>query len=189
MRKVHGLGPRRMEHSFRATYEALCSRCDRELRQDVIERAVLLGRAVAGTPPMLAGALEALDRLARAFPTSIYTQSGDEQYQLECVRAVGILDLIPIERVRIVERKTTVQFQAVLREFGIEDASRTWMIGNSMRSDINPALEAGANAIFVEVEDPWEFDVVDPHSDSFHRVRSFPEAVDFLLNQQESSCK
>jgi hypothetical protein len=51
-----------------------------------------------------------------------------------------------------------------------------------MRSDINPALECGANAIFVEVDEPWEFDVVDPLHEEFFRVRSFPEAVDLLFS-------
>jgi FMN phosphatase YigB (HAD superfamily) len=55
------------------------------------------------------------------------------------------------------------------------------MVGNSIRSDINPALEAGANAILVETADPWEYDLVDPHSDLFHRVATFPQAVDLLL--------
>jgi ribonucleotide monophosphatase NagD (HAD superfamily) len=55
------------------------------------------------------------------------------------------------------------------------------MIGNSVRSDINPALAAGANAILVETGDPWEYDMVDPFSDSFHRVRTFPDAVSLLV--------
>ncbi|HEX6557911.1 MAG TPA: hypothetical protein VF021_00570, partial [Longimicrobiales bacterium] len=62
-----------------------------------------------------------------------------------------------------------------------------WMVGNSMRSDINPALEAGANAIFVEVSDPWEFDLVDPVADTFHRVGTFGEAVDLLLGLNHRS--
>lgn len=189
MRKTHGLGPRRMEHSFRATYEVLCAGCSRAVDDDVVQRAVLLGRAVAGTPPVLDGALDALARLAQALPTALYTQSGDAEYQLECITNCGILETIRLERIRIVERKTTGQFKRVLTEFGIEDASKVWMIGNSMRSDINPALEAGANAIFVEVADPWEFDVVDPHSDAFHQVRSFSEAVDFLLANQGTTCR
>lgn len=189
MRKTHGLGPRRMEHSFRATYEALCAGCGKPVQDDIVQRALLLGRAVAGTPPVLDGALDALARLARALPTALYTQSGDAEYQLECITNCGILDTIPLERIRIVERKTTDQFRRVLADFGIEDASQVWMIGNSMRSDINPALEAGANAIFVEVADPWEFDIVAPHSDAFHEVRSFSEAVDFLLMSQGTSCR
>ena len=35
------------------------------------------------------------------------------------------------------------------------DPERTWMIGNSPRSDINPALAAGLRAVFVPHERTW----------------------------------
>ena len=35
------------------------------------------------------------------------------------------------------------------------DPARTWMIGNSPKSDINPALEAGLNAVFVPHAHTW----------------------------------
>jgi hypothetical protein len=50
-----------------------------------------------------------------------------------------------------------------------------------MRSDINPALEAGANAILVDAHDPWEYDLVEPFADTFHRVPTFTAAVDLLV--------
>lgn len=186
MRERFGFGPHRLEHSFRATYEALCAACGHEPDDVVLDHAGLLGRAVAGPPPLLTGALEALDRLQRTLPTVLYTQSGDLEYQMSCVRACGILDVVPLERVVICDHKTTARFERVLDEFGVTDPAGAWMIGNSMRHDINPALEAGANAIFVEVADPWEFDVVPPVSDAFHAVRSFEAAVNLLLSEQES---
>lgn len=185
MRLQFGLGPARMEPAFRATYEALCRNGNCAVDHGVAEQAALLGRAVAGAPPAIAGALAALTRLSTELPTALYTQSGDYNYQLSCIEAAGVLGILPLERVHVCERKTAHQFRAVLASFGIEDASRAWMVGNSMRSDINPALEAGANAILVETADPWEFDVVEPFSDTFHTVGSFSAAVDFLLGGQE----
>ena len=35
------------------------------------------------------------------------------------------------------------------------DRERTWMIGNSPKSDINPAIEAGLNAVFVPHAHTW----------------------------------
>jgi putative hydrolase of the HAD superfamily len=182
MRKRFGFGPKRLEHAFRETYEHLCTTVALTLDDAVAEDCARIGRTVAGTPPLLAGSLDALRKLAQALPTVLYTQAGDFDYQLACIADCGVLDIVQHERVRITEHKTTEQFQAVLDEFGIRHPARVWMIGNSMRSDINPALATGANAIFVDVDNPWEFDVVDPVHDGFHRVRTFPEAVDFLLN-------
>jgi putative hydrolase of the HAD superfamily len=184
MREQYGLGPARLEHSFQATYEALCTRGGIAVDDVICERARSFGRAVAGPPPLFNGALAALERLASALPTVLYTQSGDRSYQLGCVTACGLLDVIPVERVIVCDRKTTDQFRLTIEQLGVTDPATAWMIGNSMRSDINPALEAGANAILVEAEDPWEFDMVEPVSDGYHRVGSFPEAVDFLLGVQ-----
>jgi putative hydrolase of the HAD superfamily len=184
MRARFGLGPRRLEHAFRETYVHLATMAAHALDENIALRCALLGRTVAGTPPLLAGALDALQRLAHALPTVLYTQAGDRDYQLTCITESGVLEIIRHERVRITERKTTEQFAATLREFGIVDPRRVWMIGNSMRSDINPALETGANAIFVDVDEPWEFDVVDPVHSDFVTVRTFPEAVDYLLSRR-----
>jgi len=36
---------------------------------------------------------------------------------------------------------------------------QTWMVGNSPRSDINPALEAGIGAIYVPHPNTWKLEV------------------------------
>lgn len=178
----HGLGPARLEHSFRETYHVLCEEAGAVPDPGIAAELAALGRAVAGTPPALDGALDALRALASRLPTVLYTQAGDPDYQLGCVRETGVLDVLPAERVRICPRKTTDTFRETLDHFGVP-VEAAWMVGNSIRSDVNPAITAGANAILIEVDDPWEFDVVEPVSDAFVRVRSFPEAVRFLLER------
>jgi putative hydrolase of the HAD superfamily len=41
------------------------------------------------------------------------------------------------------------------------DPEVTWMIGNSPKSDVNPALEAGLNAVFVPHEHTWDLEKQD----------------------------
>ena len=38
------------------------------------------------------------------------------------------------------------------------DRERTWMIGNSPKSDVNPALAAGLRAVFVPHERTWSLE-------------------------------
>lgn len=180
MRDRFGLGPRRMEPAFVATYRRLCELHGIAVQQDIADAAAGLGRACYGAAPAFEGALDALRRLADAHPTVIYTQSGDTAYQLSCVRDAGIIDIVTEHRVHVCERKDADMFAATLYHYEVRDPKAAWMIGNSLRSDINPALEAGANAILVEAADPWEYDLVEPVSSAFHRVPSFPHAVDFL---------
>jgi putative hydrolase of the HAD superfamily len=181
MRRQYGLGPRRMEPAFVATYERLCTVHGLVPNQDLSARAAELGRACYGSPTAFDGALHALQRLVAVHPTVIYTQSGEIEYQLSCIRGAGIVDIVNEDRVRVCERKDAVAFRDTLMWYGVADPAAAWMIGNSMRSDINPALEAGANAILVESSDPWEYDMVEPHGPHFHRAPSFPHAVDLLV--------
>lgn len=39
------------------------------------------------------------------------------------------------------------------------DRSRTWMIGNSLRTDIIPALKAGIHAIHIQAETEWQYNI------------------------------
>jgi putative hydrolase of the HAD superfamily len=182
MMRRYGFGPNRLEHSFRETYLALCAERGGTPQPRVIRELEAIGRTVAGTPPLLDGALDALARLARRLPTVLYTQSGDAEYQLTCVSEAGVVDILGAERIHITARKTPEAFRQALDRFGVADPALAWMVGNSMRSDINPALAVGANAILVDVPEPWEFDMVEPVSPGFLRARSFGEAVAVLLN-------
>jgi putative hydrolase of the HAD superfamily len=181
MRKQYGLGPKRMEPAFIATYQRLCELHGWRVDDDVVRRAAELGRSCYGPPPAFDGALDALRRLSNTHPTVVYTQSGDLEYQLSCIRGAGIIDIVNESRVRVCERKDATMFLQTLEHYGVAEPLSAWMIGNSVRSDINPALQAGANAILVETNDPWEYDLVEPYAPTFHRVRTFPDAVGLLL--------
>lgn len=183
MRARFGLGPKRMEPAFIETYRHLCELHGQRPDEDLLRRAGELGRSCYGPPPAFEGALDALRRLSMVHPTVVYTQSGDLEYQLSCVRGSGIIDIINESRVHICERKDADTFRRTVASYGVIDVAAAWMVGNSMRSDINPALEAGANAILVETHDPWEYDMVEPVSDTFHRVSSFPVAVELLITK------
>lgn len=181
MRRAHGLGPQRMADAFEATYRFLCRHDGLEPAPEVEEACRRLGSAVAGTPPAIAGAMDALHRLAAAVPTVIYTQAGDADYQLGCLRDTGAVDAVGPDRVRVVPRKTADTLRETLDGFRVRAPDRAWMVGNSIRSDVNPALEIGVRALLVEVEEPWQHDVVEPLHNGFPRVPTFRDAVALLL--------
>jgi putative hydrolase of the HAD superfamily len=67
------------------------------------------------------------------------------------------------EGVEIVAEKNAAAYSGVIEKFALQHES-TWMVGNSPRSDINPALAAGLHAIFVPHGDTWilEHEEVNP---------------------------
>lgn len=186
MIRRHGFGPYRLEPSFRETYLRLCRYAGRSAKAEVLDACRAYAADVAGTPPCLDGALDALRQLADALPTVVYTQAADTDYQLGCVRGSGVLDVVTPERVHIAPHKTAAEFRATLSRYGVADPAAAWMVGNSMRSDVNPALEAGANAILVEAAEPWQYDDVEPVSDAFVRVSTFADAVTYLLRESRA---
>ncbi len=56
--------------------------------------------------------------------------------------------------VEIVAEKNAATYREVVSKYALP-AGSTWMIGNSPKSDINPALAAGLNAVFVPHGDTW----------------------------------
>ena len=176
-----GYGPFRLAPSFRDTYVELCRRNDRRPLAGVADACAALGARVPGPPPVLQGALAALQRLSAALPTALYTQSSDPDYQLHCVRASGVTGILPESRIHITERKTPDAFRLTMERFSARRPEAVCMVGNSLRSDVNPALEVGARAIHVEQESPWVHDLVEPLRADVPKVRSFPEAVEILL--------
>lgn len=56
--------------------------------------------------------------------------------------------------IEIVSEKETSTYRAMAAKYDLS-ADSTWMVGNSPKSDINPALAAGLNAVFVPHGQTW----------------------------------
>ena len=61
----------------------------------------------------------------------------------------------------------------------------TWVIGDSIKSEINPALNVGMKAILFKYrhsEYIWEQEYGSISIDSFYMVESLPEIIDIIKN-------
>jgi len=65
--------------------------------------------------------------------------------------------------VEIVAEKDAAAYTRIVEKYELANDT-TWMVGNSPKSDINPALAAGLNAVFVPHGDTWilEHEEVNP---------------------------
>lgn len=66
--------------------------------------------------------------------------------------------------VEIVAEKNVAAYRGVVEKYALS-TERTWMIGNSPKSDVNPALLAGVNAIFIPHDNTWILE----HEDVLHK--------------------
>ncbi|WP_010270432.1 HAD family hydrolase [Paenibacillus senegalensis] len=88
----------------------------------------------------------------------LYT-GGVPSIQQDKIAAAG-LETFFEDRIFIRQHKNTEALQQILQDTGF-DRSRTWMIGNSMRTDVLPALENGIHSIYLPAQLEWQFNVVE----------------------------
>ncbi|MCE5172121.1 HAD hydrolase-like protein [Paenibacillus profundus] len=64
------------------------------------------------------------------------------------------------DRIFIRQHKTSDALADIVNEHDFHPAS-TWMIGNSVRTDVIPALLSGLNAVYLKQPNEWSYNVVD----------------------------
>jgi len=81
--------------------------------------------------------------------------------------------------VHIVPEKDAGVYRSLTRRYAWDPAS-TWMIGNSPKSDILPARQAGMNAVFIPNDNTWvlEHSELDPADRGVLRLHAFPELLE-----------
>lgn len=62
-------------------------------------------------------------------------------------------------RIYIRQLKNYDALEGILRS-GSFDRTQTWMIGNSIRTDVVPALTAGIHAIHMQAQEEWHYNII-----------------------------
>jgi putative hydrolase of the HAD superfamily len=117
-----------------------------------VGRILALGREILAHPvELLEGVPDALDALA-AVGRLVLVTKGDLHHQEAKLAASGLGERF--EGVEIVSDKRASTYARIFERYGTAPEEAV-MAGNSMRSDILPALEAGAWAAYVPFELCW----------------------------------
>jgi len=117
------------------------------------------GREMLSHPvETLPGVDEALADLADGYRLVLITK-GDLLHQEQKLAASGLGDLFAA--VEIVSEKDAGTYARTFDRYGT-GAAEAVMVGNSMRSDILPALEAGAWGAYIPYHITWAHEVADP---------------------------
>jgi len=117
------------------------------------------GREMLSHPvETLPGVDEALAELAEGYRLVLITK-GDLLHQEQKLAASGLGELFAA--VEIVSEKDAGTYARTFDRYGT-GAAEAVMVGNSMRSDILPALEAGAWGAYIPYHITWAHEVADP---------------------------
>ena len=100
----------------------------------------------------------------------ILVTKGNHEEQMSKVDRTGVGKYF--EALEILAEKTPAEYARLVAEHDL-DLDDTWMIGNSPRSDILPALEVGLGAVHIPHDQTWSLEVADmpEHPRLLHRQR------------------
>jgi putative hydrolase of the HAD superfamily len=150
--RQHGYGVRSFRRSLEETYLKLAGNSARREIVKEIERVAL---ELESTPPhILDGVPETLVYLSKHHRLILLTK-GEPAEQAAKVERSGLQSYF--EAIEIVLEKDSGTYTRIIDQFKIVK-SHGWMVGNSPRSDINPALQSGLNAVFIPHSATWELE-------------------------------
>ncbi len=145
---------------------------------DEILQVFNLGRSLLhlkATP--LAGVEEGLSALKGKFRMVLFTK-GELLTQEHKLQRSGLLPYF--EKVVIVSDKKEKQYLELCKDLSI-NPEEMLMVGNSLKSDIRPALEIGAFAVHVPFEVMWQHEVTeDFEHPRMARIKSLAELPELL---------
>jgi putative hydrolase of the HAD superfamily len=147
--KTHGYGTANFTRNLTECYHQLA---ERDVRPEDLPRIMGFTEQILHHPiEIIPGVEETLEYLSKRHSLTLFTKGDPEEQKLKVDRSgLGIY----FGHTAIVKEKDPRSYAALIQEREL-DPAHTWMIGNSPRSDVNPALEAGIHAVFVPHERTW----------------------------------
>jgi putative hydrolase of the HAD superfamily len=163
---THGYGLHSFRHSLIECFEQLT---DAPITPDKHQRIQSFAQAIADQEiELLPRVADTLAELATRHRLILVTKGNPEEQTGKLHRS-GLAE--HFTAVEVLPEKHPEAYLSLSAQHGCE-ACTTWMIGNSPRSDINPALAAGLNAIFIPHDFTWVLE---------HEVVHEPPAGQHLL--------
>ena len=152
--RTQGYGSRNFALSLIETVRRLNGSIDRELE----ERLLATGRWVHDHPiELFPGVRETLAELEPRHELILVTK-GDPEEQHSKLERSGLRPFF--DAVEILPEKSTSHYHEIAERHGLREGT-AWMIGNSPKSDINPARRAGLRTVHIPHRSLWEFEAED----------------------------
>jgi putative hydrolase of the HAD superfamily len=147
--KVHGYGSKNFGRNLQQAYRHLA---EREIEENDLRHVMSLAERILEEPiDLIEGVEDTLAYLSGRHELTLFTKGHPEEQRLKLDRSgLGAY----FAHTAIVKEKDATAYLRLVEERGLRK-HETWMIGNSPKSDINPALEAGLNAVLVPHAHTW----------------------------------
>jgi putative hydrolase of the HAD superfamily len=162
--KVHGYGSKNFGRNLQQAYRRLA---EREIEENDVRHVMSLAERILEEPiDLIEGVEDTLAYLSGRHELTLFTKGHPGEQRLKLDRSgLGAY----FAHTAIVKEKDATAYSRLVEERGLRK-QETWMIGNSPKSDINPALEAGLNAVLVPHAHTWVLEHQDLREDASGRL-------------------
>ena len=150
--RQHGYGVTSFGRSLEETYMKLAGNMAK--RETLAQISLMVSELEAIPPKILDGVPETLAYLSQNHRLILFTK-GQPAEQAGKVEKSGLQNFF--EAIEITGEKDATAYRELVERHRIVK-NVAWMVGNSPRSDINPAMDAGLNAVFIPHAVTWELE-------------------------------
>ncbi len=168
--KIHGYGSKNFGRNLQQAYQHLA---ERHILPNDLARVMGFAERILDQPMVVMdGVEETLARLSSRHELILFTKGHPDEQRLKVERS-GLGRYF--RHAAIVKEKDSAAYRNLIEQRGHPEED-TWMIGNSPKSDINPALEVGLGAVLVPHARTWVLELQDlkaPEGSRFVQVERF----------------
>ena len=170
--KIHGYGSLNFGRNLQQAYQHLAQRA---IDPDDLNRVMAFAEEILEQPiELIDGVEETLSELSERNALALFTKGHPGEQRMKVDRS-GLGRYFG--HAGIVKEKDAAAYAKLVEDCGM-DKQTAWMIGNSPKSDINPALETGLGAVFVPHARTWVLERCEiqvPEGSRFKHVERFAE--------------
>lgn len=176
---LFGLTSKHFVKSFVETYEHFSAITQRSTNYSEVEFLKALALSVYEQqfepyPYML----EVLSELKEQGHRLILHTGGEKGIQSKKIEQLQLRQFFG-DDIFIFQHKNAEALQTVINTLQL-DKCMTWMVGNSLRTDIKPALQVGINTIYIPAANEWSYNVVQvdiPYTSRFIKAQELRDVV------------
>jgi putative hydrolase of the HAD superfamily len=177
---LYGYGAKSLCLSIVETIVDLCG--DQPTHDEIRYVLGALRDLLAHPPKVIDGALDVVRQMRSCCRVMLITK-GDRVEQQAKVEALGLQSFF--DEIHIVSEKNPETYRELLAGSGTCAADFA-MVGNSLRSDILPALQIGAVGIHVPYHVTWAYELVEPPSTAkFHSIAHLDQLQSVLQREYD----
>lgn len=186
----NGLTVEHLPQSFVGTYQFFCAQTGKKPQEKDVQALTDLGYSVFTIPvepfPFMYETLQQLKEQGH----DLYLHTGGEEKNQR--RKIAQLQLAAYfdNRIFISRHKDLQALVKIMNQMQF-DPSVTWMVGNSLRTDILPGLEQGIHVIYIPAPSEWHYNMVEINVEpkgvflTLNSLNEVPEAIRRAVREQE----